>query len=182
MPNRSRLWCWTTRSMLAALPFTTLPLVLRSTSALSALVVEDLLAQGGLAEIEKKNQKKAGILYDTIDESNGFYVCPVEKSVRSLMNVTFLSLWKNLILRRNSSRRRLPRKAWFSWRDIDRWEVFGLPFTMLCPWQELRSSLLFMKDLPFFFSWLQLKRHILIMLVLLILSWHRNIHFLPPPV
>ncbi|XP_042442204.1 phosphoserine aminotransferase 1, chloroplastic-like [Zingiber officinale] len=54
-----------------------------------ALVFEDLLEQGGLAGVEKKNQKKAGILYDTIDESNGYYVCPVEKSVRSLMNVPF---------------------------------------------------------------------------------------------
>ncbi|KAL6345935.1 hypothetical protein AAG906_025215 [Vitis piasezkii] len=53
------------------------------------LVFEDLLAQGGLKEVEKKNIKKAQILYDAIDESNGFYRCPVEKSVRSLMNVPF---------------------------------------------------------------------------------------------
>lgn len=53
------------------------------------LVFEDLLAQGGLAEVEKKNQHKAGILYDTIDASGGYFICPVEKSVRSLMNVPF---------------------------------------------------------------------------------------------
>ncbi|KAI3778359.1 hypothetical protein L2E82_07598 [Cichorium intybus] len=53
------------------------------------LVFEDLLAQGGLVEVEKKNMKKAQILYDAIDESKGFYRCPVEKSVRSLMNVPF---------------------------------------------------------------------------------------------
>ena len=53
------------------------------------LVFEDLLAQGGLKEVEKKNNKKAQILYDAIDESNGFYRCLVEKSVRSLMNVPF---------------------------------------------------------------------------------------------
>ncbi|ONK68876.1 uncharacterized protein A4U43_C05F16960 [Asparagus officinalis] len=53
------------------------------------LVFEDLLAQGGLKEVEKKNQEKAGILYNAIDGSGGFYVCPVEKSVRSLMNVPF---------------------------------------------------------------------------------------------
>lgn len=53
------------------------------------LVFEDLLAQGGLVEVEKKNKKKAQILYDTIDASNGFYRCPVEMSVRSLMNVPF---------------------------------------------------------------------------------------------
>ncbi|GMJ07871.1 phosphoserine aminotransferase 2 [Hibiscus trionum] len=53
------------------------------------LVFEDLLEQGGLEEVEKKNEKKAGILYNAIDESKGFYRCPVEKSVRSLMNVPF---------------------------------------------------------------------------------------------
>ncbi|RDX83528.1 Phosphoserine aminotransferase 1, chloroplastic, partial [Mucuna pruriens] len=53
------------------------------------LVFEDLLEQGGLGEVEKKNVKKAEILYNAIDGSNGFYRCPVEKSVRSLMNVPF---------------------------------------------------------------------------------------------
>ncbi|KAH6784598.1 phosphoserine aminotransferase [Perilla frutescens var. hirtella] len=53
------------------------------------LVFEDLVEQGGLVEVEKKNVKKASILYDAIDESNGFFRCPVEKSVRSLMNVPF---------------------------------------------------------------------------------------------
>ncbi|XP_072974109.1 phosphoserine aminotransferase 1, chloroplastic-like [Typha angustifolia] len=57
-----------------------------------ALVFEDLLEQGGLVEIEKKNARKAGILYDAIDGSGGFYVCPVERSVRSLMNVPFTLL------------------------------------------------------------------------------------------
>ena len=53
------------------------------------LVFEDLLAQGGLKEVEKKNKKKAEILYEAINQSNGFYRCPVEPSVRSLMNVPF---------------------------------------------------------------------------------------------
>ena len=53
------------------------------------LVFEDLLEQGGLKEVEKKNKEKAEILYNAIDESKGFYRCPVEKSVRSLMNVPF---------------------------------------------------------------------------------------------
>ena len=44
---------------------------------------------GGGTEVEKKNVKKAEVLYNTIDGSNGFYKCPVEKSVRSLMNVPF---------------------------------------------------------------------------------------------
>ncbi|KAL2338867.1 hypothetical protein Fmac_013313 [Flemingia macrophylla] len=53
------------------------------------LVFEDLLDQGGLAQVEKRNVEKAQILYNAIDRSNGFYRCPVEKSVRSLMNVPF---------------------------------------------------------------------------------------------
>ncbi|XP_058723508.1 phosphoserine aminotransferase 2, chloroplastic-like [Vicia villosa] len=53
------------------------------------LVFKDLLKQGGLKEVEKNNKKKAQILFDAIDESKGFYRCPVEKSVRSLMNVPF---------------------------------------------------------------------------------------------
>ncbi|KFK30206.1 hypothetical protein AALP_AA7G231900 [Arabis alpina] len=53
------------------------------------LVFEDLLEQGGLKEVEKKNQKKADLLYNAIEGSNGFFKCPVEKSVRSLMNVPF---------------------------------------------------------------------------------------------
>lgn len=53
------------------------------------LVFEDLLERGGLKEVERNNEEKAGILYDAIDGSDGFYVCPVEKSVRSLMNVPF---------------------------------------------------------------------------------------------
>lgn len=32
---------------------------------------------------------KAGLLYDTISSSNGFYFSPVEESVRSKMNVPF---------------------------------------------------------------------------------------------
>ncbi|CAN1316635.1 Phosphoserine aminotransferase 1, chloroplastic [Linum perenne] len=53
------------------------------------LVFEDLVAQGGLEEVEKKNKKKGDLLYNAIEESNGFYRNPVEKSVRSLMNVPF---------------------------------------------------------------------------------------------
>eukprot|EP00262_Sarcandra_glabra_P021651 TRINITY_DN9268_c0_g1_i1.p1 TRINITY_DN9268_c0_g1~~TRINITY_DN9268_c0_g1_i1.p1 ORF type:complete len:369 (+),score=53.56 TRINITY_DN9268_c0_g1_i1:51-1109(+) len=37
------------------------------------LVFEDLLEQGGLEEIERKNKKKAGILYDAINGSGGVF-------------------------------------------------------------------------------------------------------------
>lgn len=39
--------------------------------------------------MEKRNQAKAGLLYDTIESSGGFYSCPVEKGSRSKMNVVF---------------------------------------------------------------------------------------------
>lgn len=53
------------------------------------LVTEWIAAEGGLPGIQKRNDAKAKLLYDTIDGSNGYYRCPVEKSSRSLMNVVF---------------------------------------------------------------------------------------------
>ena len=53
------------------------------------LVTEWLAGQGGLTGIVKRNEAKAKLLYDTVDESNGYYRCPVEKSSRSAMNVVF---------------------------------------------------------------------------------------------
>jgi phosphoserine aminotransferase len=54
-----------------------------------SLVCDWLREKGGLAAMEKLNQEKAGILYDAIDASDGFYKGHAEKSARSLMNVTF---------------------------------------------------------------------------------------------
>jgi phosphoserine aminotransferase len=53
------------------------------------LVTEWIAAEGGLEGIQKRNEAKAKLLYDTIDGSDGFYSCPVEKTSRSLMNVVF---------------------------------------------------------------------------------------------
>jgi phosphoserine aminotransferase len=53
------------------------------------LVCRWLKEQGGVSEIEKRNREKAKILYDAIDQSDGFYRGHAEKSARSLMNVTF---------------------------------------------------------------------------------------------
>ena len=53
------------------------------------LVTEWIASEGGLPGIQKRNEAKAKLLYDTIDNSNGFYRCPVEKSSRSLMNVVY---------------------------------------------------------------------------------------------
>jgi phosphoserine aminotransferase len=47
-------------------------------------------AEGGLAAVEKRNNEKAQMLYDAIDNSNGFYKATVaDKDDRSIMNVTF---------------------------------------------------------------------------------------------
>ncbi len=48
-----------------------------------------LLDQGGLEGIEKINRDKAGLIYDTIDNSGGFYKGHAVKEYRSQMNVTF---------------------------------------------------------------------------------------------
>ena len=46
-------------------------------------------AQGGLSAMEERNRKKAKLVYDAIDNSNGFYKGHADKDSRSLMNVTF---------------------------------------------------------------------------------------------
>ena len=53
------------------------------------LVMKWLKSQGGVSGIEKLNRKKASLLYDVIDNSNGFYTNPIEKESRSDMNVVF---------------------------------------------------------------------------------------------
>lgn len=45
--------------------------------------------QGGLAEMERRNKKKADLVYGVIDNSNGFYTGHADKDSRSFMNVTF---------------------------------------------------------------------------------------------
>lgn len=53
------------------------------------LVLRWLKAQGGLAAIEKRNREKAGLIYDAIDQSGGYYRGHAQKDSRSLMNITF---------------------------------------------------------------------------------------------
>ena len=57
---------------------------------LAGLTFEWLIAQGGLAAIERANLAKATLLYDTIDRSSGFYRNPVRPQDRSRMNVPFV--------------------------------------------------------------------------------------------
>lgn len=56
---------------------------------LLSLVLEWVDSLGGVSKIEELNQEKARVLYETIDESNGFYQGHADVNSRSLMNVTF---------------------------------------------------------------------------------------------
>ena len=52
-------------------------------------VLKWMIRQGGLAAMEMAAAEKSGILYDTIDASDGYYNCPVEVTSRSHMNIVF---------------------------------------------------------------------------------------------
>lgn len=56
---------------------------------LIGLVCEWLSQQGGVAEMDIKSRQKAGMIYDLIDGSGGFYIGHANTAARSLMNVTF---------------------------------------------------------------------------------------------
>ena len=55
---------------------------------IAGLVFKMLKAKGGLAAMEKTNRAKAQLLYDALDASN-FFVSPVARENRSLMNIPF---------------------------------------------------------------------------------------------
>lgn len=55
---------------------------------IAGLVFKWLKRNGGLAEMERHNVAKAGLLYDYLD-STDFYRCPTARENRSLMNVPF---------------------------------------------------------------------------------------------
>ena len=52
-------------------------------------VLKWMKAEGGLSAMESRAKEKADILYNTIDNSDGYYNCPVEVRSRSHMNVVF---------------------------------------------------------------------------------------------
>ncbi|MFS0865444.1 3-phosphoserine/phosphohydroxythreonine transaminase [Fredinandcohnia sp. 179-A 10B2 NHS] len=54
-----------------------------------SLVLDWVKEQGGVPAIESKNKEKANILYQRIDESDGFYKPHAELGSRSTMNVVF---------------------------------------------------------------------------------------------
>lgn len=57
---------------------------------MSMLMFRWLKKMGGVAEMQKINEYKAGLLYDFIDNSS-FYTNPVEVKDRSIMNVPFVT-------------------------------------------------------------------------------------------
>ena len=59
------------------------------TIAMVGKVLKWMKAKGGLDVIEREAAEKAAILYRQIDESEGFYSCPVDPASRSHMNVVF---------------------------------------------------------------------------------------------
>uniref|UniRef100_A0A2I2YUR3 phosphoserine transaminase n=1 Tax=Gorilla gorilla gorilla TaxID=9595 RepID=A0A2I2YUR3_GORGO len=53
------------------------------------LVLEWIKNNGGAAAMEKLSSIKSQMIYEIIDNSQGFYVCPVEPQNRSKMNIPF---------------------------------------------------------------------------------------------
>ncbi len=53
------------------------------------LTMKWIKTQGGIKAVQKANEEKAKLLYDAIDNSDGFYVGHAQKDSRSLMNVSF---------------------------------------------------------------------------------------------
>ncbi|GGD74599.1 3-phosphoserine/phosphohydroxythreonine transaminase [Paenibacillus nasutitermitis] len=56
---------------------------------LAGLMLKWVKAKGGVADIEKINRDKTRLIYDTIDQSGGFYRGFADQGSRSLMNITF---------------------------------------------------------------------------------------------
>lgn len=53
------------------------------------LYFDYLKRTGGLQAWDELSKKKSGLLYDFIDNSDGFYIAPVQKEYRSRMNIPF---------------------------------------------------------------------------------------------
>ncbi len=53
------------------------------------LVMGWIEEQGGLSAVEQMNKEKTDLIYDCIDQSEGFYAGTAEPSSRSRMNITF---------------------------------------------------------------------------------------------
>lgn len=53
------------------------------------MVLEWIKNNGGATAMEKLSSIKSQMIYEIIDNSQGFYVCPVERQNRSRMNIPF---------------------------------------------------------------------------------------------
>ena len=56
----------------------------------AGLVYEWIESIGGLEKMKEMNEAKAALLYDYLD-SQDYYLAPVKKNSRSMMNVTFVT-------------------------------------------------------------------------------------------
>merc|ERR1712217_659428 len=54
------------------------------------LYLKYTLANGGIEKCDQLAQKRSDLLYDCIENSEGFFSCPVDKTCRSRMNVPFV--------------------------------------------------------------------------------------------
>ena len=57
---------------------------------IAGMVFDWVAEMGGLEAMKAYNEKKAAVLYDYLD-SQSYYIAPVEKEYRSMMNVTFVT-------------------------------------------------------------------------------------------
>ena len=62
---------------------------------MAKLVYEWLLSIGGLEEMKRRNEQKASLLYEFLDGQD-YYIAPVCRESRSMMNVTFVTGDKEL--------------------------------------------------------------------------------------
>ncbi|MDP2247976.1 MAG: 3-phosphoserine/phosphohydroxythreonine transaminase [Nitrosomonadales bacterium] len=63
---------------------------------LADLVFQWVNAMGGLSMMEENNIRRSRQLYETIDDSNGFFLCPVRHPHRSRVNICFTLADKSL--------------------------------------------------------------------------------------
>ncbi|KAI6182860.1 Phosphoserine aminotransferase [Aphelenchoides bicaudatus] len=56
---------------------------------ITKLVLEWIKEEGGVQEMYERSKKKSDLIYNLIDNSNGFYQSPVTKQHRSRMNIPF---------------------------------------------------------------------------------------------
>jgi len=55
----------------------------------AGLVFKWILSIGGLQAVESMNRRKSAVIYNAIDNSNGFYTGHADKACRSMMNIPF---------------------------------------------------------------------------------------------